>query len=111
MKSTDTAFTISITTKNRQAMLAETRVERAAGVNSKASSLLIGLLLTNLRAAAPTWSIKKGARYRYYVSTSLVKGDGRINSMHRRFPTGNLENIVPERLRKLLPAAKICSTH
>lgn len=27
-----------------QAMLAETRVERAAGVNSKASSLQIGLL-------------------------------------------------------------------
>src|SRR4029079_12515547 len=39
-------------------------------------------------------------RYRYYVSTSLVKGDGRTRSTRHRIPAGNLENVVIERLRK-----------
>jgi site-specific DNA recombinase len=84
-----------------QAVLAENRVIRATGANTKAPSLLTGLLFDEAEERlTPTWSVKKGTRYRYYVSTSLVKGDDRIRSTRRRIPAGNLENIVIERLRK-----------
>ena len=65
-----------------QAVLSENRIERAAGVNTKAPSLLTGLLFDEAgERLTPTWSIKKGTRYRYYVSTSLVKG-GKIPTRH-----------------------------
>jgi hypothetical protein len=82
-------------------VLAENRVQRATGANTKAPSLLTGLLFDGTgERLTPTWSVKKGTRYRYYVSTSLVKGDGGTRSTRRRIPAGNLENIVIERLRK-----------
>src|SRR5205807_1388627 len=57
-----------------QATLAENRVERASDANDKAPSLLTGLLFdTAGERLTPTWSIKKGTRYRYYVSTVLVR--------------------------------------
>ena len=86
-----------------QAVLAENRVQRATGVNTKAPSLLTGLLFDETgERLTPTWSVKKGTRYRYYVSTSLVKGDIRTHSTRRRIPAGNLEIIVMDRLRRLL---------
>jgi site-specific DNA recombinase len=85
-----------------QIVLAENRVQRANGANTKAPSLLTGLLFDkDGERLTPTWSVKKGTRYRYYVSTSLVKGDGRPRSNRRRIPAGNLENVVVDRLRKL----------
>jgi site-specific DNA recombinase len=85
-----------------QAVLAENRVQRATGANTKAPSLLTGLLFDEAgERLTPTWSIKKGTRYRYYVSTSLVKGDSRTHSTHRRIPAGNLESVVIERLQRL----------
>ncbi len=85
-----------------QAVLAENRVQRATGANTKAPSLLTGLLFDEAgERLTPTWSVKKGTRYRYYVSTSLVKGDGRTHSTRRRIPAGNLEDVVIDRLRKL----------
>jgi DNA invertase Pin-like site-specific DNA recombinase len=90
-----------------QAVLAENRVERAAGINTKAPSLLTGLLFDETgERLTPTWTDKKGKRYRYYVSTSLVKGDGRSDSTRRRLPAGNLENIVIDRLRKFLSSRR-----
>jgi site-specific DNA recombinase len=86
-----------------QAVLAENRVERATGLNTKAPSLLTGLLYDETgERLTPTWTVKKGKRYRYYVSTALVKGDGRSDSAHRRLPAGTLESIVIDRLRKFL---------
>ena len=86
-----------------QAVLAENRVQRAAGANTKAPSLLTGLLFDEAgERLTPTWAVKKGTRYRYYVSTSLVKGDGRTRSRRRRIPAGNLENVVLERARQFL---------
>ncbi|MGD9924808.1 MAG: recombinase family protein [Pseudorhodoplanes sp.] len=86
-----------------QSVLAENRVERAAGVNTKAPSLLTGLLFDEAgERLTPTWSIKKGTRYRYYVSTSLVKGGRKAGSTRRRIPAGDLENVVIERIRKFL---------
>lgn len=86
-----------------QAVLAGNRVERANGTNTKAPSLLTGLLFDETgERLTPTWSVKKGKRYRYYVSTSLVKGGSMTPSTRQRIPAGNLENIVIERLRKFL---------
>lgn len=86
-----------------QAVLADNRVHRASGVNTKAPSLLTGLLFDEAgERLTPTWSVKKGTRYRYYVSTSLVKGGSKANSTRRRIPAGNLETIVMARLRRLL---------
>lgn len=86
-----------------QAVLAENRIERVVGVNTKAPSLLTGLLFDESgERLTPTWSIKKGTRYRYYVSTSLVKGGRSPHSTRRRIPAGDLENVVIERIRKFL---------
>ena len=84
-----------------QAVLAENRVARATGVNTKEPSLLTGVLFDEAgERLTPTWSVKKGTRYRYYVSTSLVTGDSGTRSTRRRIPAGNLETVVIDRLRK-----------
>jgi site-specific DNA recombinase len=90
-----------------QAVLSENRIERSNGTNSKAPSLLTGLLFDETgERLTPTWSVKKGKRYRYYVSTSLVKGDKQARSNRQRIPAGDLEIIVVERLRSLLSSRK-----
>jgi site-specific DNA recombinase len=86
-----------------QDVLAANRIERANGTNSKAPSLLTGLLFDEAgERLTPTWSVKKGKRYRYYVSTSLVKGGSSAPSTRQRIPAGDIEAIVVERFRKLL---------
>lgn len=86
-----------------QTVLAKNRIQRASGTNTKAPSLLTGLLFDETgERLTPTWSIKKGTRYRYYVSTSLIKGGRRACSPQRRIPAGDLESIITERIRKFL---------
>ena len=90
-----------------QAVLSKNRIERSNGANSKAPSLLTGLLFHETgERLTPTWSVKKGKRYRYYVSASLVKGDKMPSSNRQRIPAGDLELIVVERLRSLLSSRK-----
>jgi site-specific DNA recombinase len=85
-----------------QAVLAENRVARATGANTKQPSLLTGMVFDDAgERLTPTWSVKKGTRYRYYVSTSLVTGAERTRSSRRRIPAGNLEAAVINRLRTL----------
>src|SRR6516165_7698493 len=61
-----------------QAALARNRVERATGLRAKHPSLLAGLVFDATgERLTPTYSVKKGTRYRYYVSTSLITGAGR----------------------------------
>jgi site-specific DNA recombinase len=50
----------------------------------------------------PTYAVKMGTRYRYYVSTSLLTGAGSNRSSGRRIPAGNLEGLVINRLRAFL---------
>jgi DNA invertase Pin-like site-specific DNA recombinase len=86
-----------------QAVLTENRVARASGANTKQPSLLTGMIFDEAgERLTPTWSIKKSTRYRYYVSTSLVKGNDRTRSTRRRIPAGNLEAIIIDRMRKFL---------
>jgi site-specific DNA recombinase len=86
-----------------QMVLTENRVARANGINTKQPSLLTGIIFDEAGdRLTPTWSVKKGTRYRYYVSTCLVTGGGSTRSSRRRIPAGNLERIVIDRLRSFL---------
>jgi DNA invertase Pin-like site-specific DNA recombinase len=83
-----------------QAVLVENRIERAAGIRTKHPSLLAGLLFDEGgERLTPTYAVKKGTRYRYYVSTALLTGTRKDRSSGRRIPAGNLEDLVITRLR------------
>ena len=51
----------------------------------------------------PTHAVKKGVRYRYYVSRRLVTGtrgeEGNRQTSGQRIPAANLEGLVVQRLR------------
>jgi site-specific DNA recombinase len=86
-----------------QSVLAQNRVDRATGADAKYPSLLAGLVLDESgEQLAPTHAVKKGTRYRYYVSRSLITGTAKDHSQGRRIPAGNLENLVIGRLRAFL---------
>ena len=86
-----------------QAALATNRVERAAGARTRRPSLLSGLLFDEAgERLTPTYAVKKGTQYRYYVSTSFVTGGGKTQSPGQRIPAGDLERLVIDRLRTFL---------
>jgi site-specific DNA recombinase len=86
-----------------QAVLAKNRVERATGAHAKQPSLLAGLVFDQTgERLTPTHAVKKGTRYRYYVSNSLVTGARKGGSTGWRIPAGSLEGLVIDRLRKFL---------
>ncbi len=86
-----------------QAVLAANRVERATGARRRHPNLLTGMVFDEAgERPTPTHAVKKGRRYRYYVSTSLVTGAGRNRSSGRRIPAGNLEGLEISRLRTFL---------
>ena len=81
-------------------MLAQNRLERATGARAKHPSLLAGLVFDEAGGRlTPTYAVKKGTRYRYYVSTGLLIGAKKERSNGRRIPAGNLEGLVIDRLR------------
>ena len=91
-----------------QAVLAKNRIERTTGARTKHPSLLTSLVFDETgERLTPSYSVKKGTRYRYYVSTALLTGAGRNRSSGRRIPAGNLEGLVIDRLRAFFadPAA------
>jgi site-specific DNA recombinase len=86
-----------------QAVLAANRVERATGARASNPSLLTGMVFDETgERLTPTYAVKKGTRYRYYVSTSLITEAGRTRSSGRRIPAGNLEGLVINRIRTFL---------
>ena len=65
-----------------QAILAENRVDRATGADAKQPSLLAGLIFDESgERLTPSHAVKKGTRYRYYVSRSSYRRDsqGQVN--------------------------------
>src|SRR5450631_1264537 len=83
-----------------QAVLAANRVERATGARASHPSLLTGMVFDEAGGRlTPTHAVKKGTRYRYYVSTALITGATRSQSGGRRIPAGDLETLVMDRLR------------
>src|SRR5215471_10524668 len=90
-----------------QAALAKNRVERISAGRRRDSSLLTGSVFDDSgQRLTPTYAIKKGTRYRYYVSASLIMR-GRSGSSGLRIPAGDLEALVTRRLSSFFvdPAA------
>jgi site-specific DNA recombinase len=86
-----------------QAVLSENRVNRAVGSYAKQPSLLAGLVFDESgERLTPSHAVKKGTRYRYYVSRSLIIGTAKDRSKGRRIPAANLESLVITRLRTFL---------
>jgi DNA invertase Pin-like site-specific DNA recombinase len=84
-----------------QAVLAQNRVERATGARAKHPSVLGGLVFDATgERLTPTYAIKKGTRYRYYVSSSLVREAKGNRAGRWRIPAGDLEGLVVNRLRR-----------
>src|SRR6195256_430590 len=85
-----------------QARLAENAVERGTGTRVKNPSLLAGLLFDDEgHRMTPTHAVKKGRRYRYYVSRPLIIG-ARADAAGLRVPATEIEEIVTNRIRRLL---------
>jgi hypothetical protein len=76
---------------------------RATGADAKQPSLLAGLIFDESgERLTPSHAVKKGTRYRYYVSRSLIVGTAKDKSTGRRIPAANLETLVITKLRSFL---------
>ena len=91
-----------------QAVLSENRLDRANGKAGNEPSLLTGILFdAHGGRMSPTHANKKGTRYRYYISRSLLDGSPKAKSAGQRIPAVAIEFLVVRRLRDWLsePAA------
>ncbi len=79
-----------------QAKLSDNLHERRSR-RSRSDALLTGRLFDDRgNRMSPTYAVKKGLRYRYYVSTMLVQGRKSEAGSVPRVPAAELENIVRE---------------
>jgi site-specific DNA recombinase len=86
-----------------QTRLAENAVERGTGIRVKNPSLLTGLLFDgDGNRMTPTHAVKKGRRYRYYVSRPLIVGARADAAAGLRVPAAEIEQIVGNRIRRFL---------
>ena len=51
---------------------------------------------------SPTHANKKGTRYRYYISRSLLDGSAKAKAEGQRIPAAALESLVVRRIRDWL---------
>jgi hypothetical protein len=59
----------------------------------------------------PSHAVKKGTRYRYYVSGSLITRDRTEDSAGLRIPAAEIEQLVSSRVHRwLLDPASICKS-
>jgi len=83
-----------------QAKLAANRQVRALGATAEEPSLLAGLIVDGYgQRMTPTHAIKKGRRYRYYVSTLLITSARADDAKGWRVPAGDVEGLLLDRLR------------
>jgi site-specific DNA recombinase len=81
-----------------QANLDGQRVARSARLKSNA--LLMGKLFDETgERLTPSYAIKQGVRYRYYISTSAMQARDRVASPTHRLPAPALETAVIDALR------------
>jgi len=63
----------------------------------------MGLIVDNAgRRMAPTHSVKKGLRYRYYASATEQCAEAKEQARPLRVTAGDVEALVADRLRSLL---------
>jgi hypothetical protein len=86
-----------------QTALATNRVDRGVGTGNRHSSVLAGFLYdAQGEPMTPSHAVKKGIRYRYYVSKSLLTGDDQATKRGQRIPAAHIEALVTGRVRAWL---------
>jgi DNA invertase Pin-like site-specific DNA recombinase len=86
-----------------QARLAANAVERSSGGRAKSPSLLAGLLFdADGNRMTPTHAVKKGRRYRYYVSHPLITQARAGSPGGLRVPAPEIEQLVAKRVCRFL---------
>jgi len=86
-----------------QAQLAGNSGERNVGTRTRPSSLLTGLLFDrDGNRMTPSHAVKKGTRYRYYVSRPLITRERTESSTGLRIPAAEVEQLVTSRVRQWL---------
>jgi site-specific DNA recombinase len=86
-----------------QARLAANAVERSSGERAKNPSLLVGLLFdADGNRMTPTHAVKKGRRYRYYVSHPLITQARAGSPGGLRVPAPEIEQLVAKRFCQFL---------
>jgi DNA invertase Pin-like site-specific DNA recombinase len=89
-----------------QKTLAANRVDRGAGKGNHHVSLLTDLICdARDEPMTPSHAVKKGVRYRYYVSKSLVAGGLNAERTGQRLPASHIEALVTGRIRAWLADA------
>jgi len=84
-----------------QALLASNRIDRGSGTTDRQPSLLAGILFdAQGERMTPTHATKRGTRYGYYVSRSLLTG--KAKDLGQRIPAAALEALVTHRIRDWL---------
>jgi site-specific DNA recombinase len=86
-----------------QKTLAANRVDRGTGKGNNHVSLLAGLVYdAHGEPMTPSHAVKKGIRYRYYVSKSLVTEGVKPEKKGQRLPAAHIEALVTGRIRAWL---------
>jgi hypothetical protein len=86
-----------------QARLAANAVERRTGERAKHPSLFTGLLFdADGNRMTPTHAVKKGRRYRYYVSHPLITQARAGSPSGLRVPAPEIEQLVAKRICQFL---------
>ena len=94
-----------------QEVLGRSNPEKRAQQNrpSRAPSLLKGLIFADDGwAMTPSFTLKNGKHYRYYVNTASIK-IGKDACQLARVPAGEIESVVIGQVRKVLQAPEVMS--
>src|SRR5262249_20677413 len=86
-----------------QAQLAGNNGGRNVGTGTRQPRLLAGMLFDrDGNRMTPGYAVKKGTRYRYYVSRPLITQNQPGGSNALRIPAGEIEHLVTGRVRQWL---------
>jgi site-specific DNA recombinase len=86
-----------------QMRLVGNTAERNSGTRTHQPSLLAGMLFdAEGNRMTPSYAVKKGRRYRYYVSRPLITQDQRESSTVLRISAAEIEPLVTSRVRQWL---------
>ena len=83
--------------------LAVNTTERNSTTRTQQPSLLAGMLFdAEGNRMTPSYAVKDGTRYRYYVSRPLITKDQTEGFAALRVPAGEIEQLVTSRVRQWL---------
>jgi DNA invertase Pin-like site-specific DNA recombinase len=87
-------------------LMAENVRARRHGTNASAPSLLRGLLYDeNGNRFTPSHAVKRGKRYRYYVSQRVIKDAASASAQPGRIPAREIEKVVLNELKSFFSSA------